>query len=229
MAQRKTSRKRSGRAKATAGKAARRRSTGTTGKAARAGKKGRARKAVPRSKATRARRSGGRGRTAEAITTATRRGLGPRSGRGAVRWADAMGRSATAGRRAGARRRAAEAVRAAPADDGARYLELTGATLAGLDDAIALLRARDVFATGDERRLITVELAELEAQRAKVRAEMVAFIANEVTVRPPSEEEVATAKELAAELEAMAAAATAAREIVGLATELLETWRTTQA
>jgi hypothetical protein len=184
------------------------------------GKKSR-KKGVPRPKRGESRASA----RAKSASVTGRALVSERPSAGRISWAEATGRS-----QATAVRAVREAALAAPsATDGAgRYLELAGTTISGLSDALALLRARDVLATGDERRLITVELADIKAERAKVRAEMLAFLANEITVRPPTDAEVAQAKALATDLENLAAESTRAEAVVDLATRLFELWQKTR-
>lgn len=103
------------------------------------------------------------------------------------------------------------------------YLECAVATMCAIEDAIALLTARQVLPVlaSDERRLITVELADLEARRVKVRAQMYAFIAGQQAIRPPSKDDLDKVKELAKKLDALTAQATFTRTVLDATSELL--------
>ena len=112
----------------------------------------------------------------------------------------------------------------------AAYLEMATNTVAALDDAIALLEARKVAPdlTADERRLINVQLPDHEANRAKVWAQMLAFLAGQQAVRPPSDAQVGKAVELAKQLDGMVASAVVAAAIVQVSGELVTLWKETR-
>jgi hypothetical protein len=105
----------------------------------------------------------------------------------------------------------------------ASYLECAVATVGAIQDAIALLTGRQVLPAlaSDERRLITVELAELKAREAKVWANMHAFIANQQAVRPPAQTDLDQVKALAKKLDALTAQATMTRAVLEAATEIV--------
>lgn len=103
------------------------------------------------------------------------------------------------------------------------YLECAVTTIGALEDAIALLEVRRVLPTlsGDERRLITVELADLEARRVKVRAHMYAFLADRQAITPPGKEELEKVKVLARQLDELTAEATMTRAVLEATAELM--------
>ena len=93
----------------------------------------------------------------------------------------------------------------------------------GLSDAIVLLQARRMTpdVTSDERKLITVELADLEADSAKVQAKLLAFLGGQASFQPPSATEFEKIKELVVVLDEMTARTTTATGILRAATDLL--------
>jgi len=101
----------------------------------------------------------------------------------------------------------------------------------GLEDAIDLLIIRKTnFATTEaERRLIRIELADLKADLAKVRARRIAFDAESASMIPPSPEVVKRIKAQAAILDEMVADAEQGDAIVAAAKVLLETYQKTQS
>lgn len=103
------------------------------------------------------------------------------------------------------------------------YLECAVATIGAIEDAISLLIARRVLPTlsGDERRLITVELADLEARRVKVRAHMYAFIAGRQAIKPPGKIDLDKVKALAKQLDELTADATMTRAVLDATAELM--------
>lgn len=103
------------------------------------------------------------------------------------------------------------------------YLECAVATIGAIQDAIAILTGRQVMPdlASDERRLITVELAELRAREAKVWANMHAFIAGQQAVRPPAKADLDKVKELAKQLDALTAQATMAKAVLATTTEIV--------
>lgn len=103
------------------------------------------------------------------------------------------------------------------------YLEYAVATVGAIQDAIALLTGRQVLPDlpSDERRLITVELAELRAREAKVWANMHAFIAGQQAVRPPVQTDLDQVKALAKKLDALTAQATMTKAVLEATTEIV--------
>jgi hypothetical protein len=103
------------------------------------------------------------------------------------------------------------------------FLECAVATIGAIQDAIAILTGRQVLPelSSDERRLITVELAELKAREAKVWANMHAFIAGQQAVRPPVQADLDKVKELAKKLDALTAQATVTKAVLEATTEIV--------
>ncbi|WP_428267117.1 hypothetical protein [Haliangium sp.] len=113
----------------------------------------------------------------------------------------------------------------------ANYLQVAVATIGAIEDAIALLVVRQAAPDlgGDERRRITVELADLEARKARVRAEMHAFIAGRQAVRPPDTEALAKVKDLAEKLDDMTAGSVMTGAIVDAVSDLLALYNETRS
>lgn len=103
------------------------------------------------------------------------------------------------------------------------FLECAVATIGAIQDAIAILTGRQVMPElgSDERRLITVELAELKAREAKVWANMHAFIAGQQAIRPPVQADLDKVKELAKKLDALTAQATMTKAVLEATTEIV--------
>ena len=103
------------------------------------------------------------------------------------------------------------------------YLECAVATIGAIQDAVAILTGRQVMPelSGDERRLINVELAELKAREAKVWANMHAFIAGQQAIRPPVQADLDKVKELAKKLDALTAQATVTKAVLEATTEIV--------
>ncbi len=101
----------------------------------------------------------------------------------------------------------------------------------GLEDAIALLNARKVNfdTTEGELKRIRIELADAKAELAKVRARLIAFEANQLSMKPPSPEVITTITEQAKKLDEMIANAQAADTIVAAVKLLTEAWANTQS
>ena len=100
----------------------------------------------------------------------------------------------------------------------------------GLEDAIALLNARKVNFETDENELkkIRIELADKEAELAKIRARRIAFEEGKYAMRPPKPEEVDAIKAQADMLDRMSAQAETADTIVAAAKLLLQSWEASQ-
>ena len=98
-----------------------------------------------------------------------------------------------------------------------------------METPIVLLKAKQAF-TGDpnETRFITVEIAKLEAERAMIASQRLAFLAEQTAIRPPSQGQVDKVIQLAKNLDEMTANATAAQGIVTAATDAINTWAATQ-
>jgi hypothetical protein len=103
------------------------------------------------------------------------------------------------------------------------YLECAVSTIGAIQDAIAILTGRQVLPdlASDERRLITVELAELRAREAKIWANMHAFLAGQQAVRPPAQADLDKVKALAKKLDSLTAQATMTRAVLEATTEIV--------
>ena len=97
-------------------------------------------------------------------------------------------------------------------------------------EAIALLKTKRTF-TGDENesRDITVKIAHYQAERAKIQAERVAFLAEQTGIKPPEDPQVNKIIELAKALDAMTANATTTKTIVNTASNVIVIWSDTVA
>ena len=101
----------------------------------------------------------------------------------------------------------------------------------GLEDAIALLNARKVnFATKEtELKLIRINLADLKAELAKMRARLIAFEAGSLSMKPPSPQVVKDIAQHAAKLDKMIVKSQTADTIVAAAKLLVQAWEKTQS
>src|SRR5262245_26500749 len=92
--------------------------------------------------------------------------------------------------------------------DAVAYIDISFNTTFGIDSAISLLNARNTSLDTPtaELKLIDYELGDQVAKKARVFAQMNAFMANQRAMRPPTEEMVASAKKLLAVLDSMIAA-----------------------
>ena len=116
-------------------------------------------------------------------------------------------------------------------DEALAVLRALSKTEQGLEDAIDLLIIRKTnFATTEaERKLVRIELADLKADLAKVRARRIAFDAESGAMVPPSPAVVEEIKALARILDEMVADAEQGDAIVAAAEALLEAYQKTQA
>jgi hypothetical protein len=111
----------------------------------------------------------------------------------------------------------------------ARYLEAGVEAQAALHVAIRLLKTRQALtADPDESRLILVHLLDLEAEVAKVTADLIAFVAEQRPIEPPTAEDLKQIKAAARELDRFTADAAAAGVILGVATTVLTKWQATR-
>ena len=112
----------------------------------------------------------------------------------------------------------------------ARYLEAGVEAQAALHVAIRLLKTRQALtADPDESRLILVHLLDLEADASKVQADLIAFIAEQRPIEPPTADDLAQIKAAARELDQLTADAATAGVILGVATTILTKWEATRA
>jgi hypothetical protein len=107
----------------------------------------------------------------------------------------------------------------------ANFVEMGLMAQSALSTAIARLRTQqDLFADAQESRIIRVRIGELEADIAKMQAELLATLAEQRLLLPPSDTEVAQVKELAEELDALTAGADRTVAILGAATSVANAW-----
>lgn len=111
-----------------------------------------------------------------------------------------------------------------------RYLDMALTTETALSDAILLLENRKtITANPNETRQITVELADLRAKVAKVRAEMIAFQSGNARINPPSADDVEAVKSLARQLDEMTANSVLASTVLTVTTDLIKRFNATNA
>lgn len=116
-------------------------------------------------------------------------------------------------------------------EDVAAFFDVSFTTVAGIDDTISILNVRK-FTPGtpaDELRMIEFELGDQIAKKARVFAQMHAFIANDRAMRPPTDEMITSAKNLAKVLDELIAANVTARQVVVTSTQLFKIWQKTEA
>jgi len=111
---------------------------------------------------------------------------------------------------------------AVPATQG-DYLLMSSQSEKALRRAIALLKSIST-GEGDEERAITVAIASLDADVAKLIAEREAFLAEQTAIASPSEAQVNEIVGLAKKLDALTANAQAAKSIIAAATQIFKIW-----
>ncbi len=95
-------------------------------------------------------------------------------------------------------------------------------------EAIALLKTeKTLYADADRSREIVVEIAEFEADRAKIHAKRLAYIAGKTKIKPPSDADFKKVEELAKKIDGMIANAENSKAAIKAATEIIETWNET--
>jgi hypothetical protein len=116
-------------------------------------------------------------------------------------------------------------------EDVTAFVDVSFTTVAGIDDAISMLNVLKVKpdTPADELRMIEFERGDQIAKKARVFAQMNAFIANQRAMRPPTDEMIASAKKLAKVLDEMIAANITARQVVVTSTQLFKIWQKTEA
>lgn len=109
------------------------------------------------------------------------------------------------------------------------YLESLLKTISGVDDAIVYLSAiRSITGAPDVTRRINVKLLDLEAERAKLQAELLAYSANESSFNPPSDKEYNEIIDLSEKLDGINAEAHKVESILEIVTNLIEKWNKTR-
>ncbi len=112
--------------------------------------------------------------------------------------------------------------------DEVNYLMLSVKSENAIIEAIALLKtAKTLSADANRSREIVVEIAELEADRAKIHAKRLAHFAGTIKINPPSEDDVKKVDELAKKLDGMIANAEMSKATIMAATEVIEIWNET--
>jgi hypothetical protein len=99
-----------------------------------------------------------------------------------------------------------------------------------LGRSIAALKTyRDMFANYQETLSLNVQIPNLEAELAKVRANEIAYFANANQFTPPSPDQAALIKAKSQELDALTLQAGAADSILQLAAAGLKAWHDSNA
>jgi hypothetical protein len=113
----------------------------------------------------------------------------------------------------------------------ANYMELTLHAISSLETTIRILQAKSVdpTLTSDDHWDIVVQIADLNANLAKMDAQLRAFNAGGMAIEPPSDDDVAVADTAADQLAQMTAANNSITDVVNLATKLIGAWKKTQA
>ena len=116
----------------------------------------------------------------------------------------------------------AEATDAQRAD----FLEAANDTKTGLRAAMAVLRGRQIQSSDpDEANVIRVALLDLDAELAKVQADLTAFLAELRAVNPPTPQDVREIQGVVREIDRMTANAVVASEVLMATTALVNRWR----
>jgi len=98
-----------------------------------------------------------------------------------------------------------------------------------LSNAIAMLQTRRALTTNSAEALsIGVQIPALQAQQAKIRADMAAFSAGNSAINPPSDAQVATIQAQSTALDGMTAAGDDANAILTVVNTALGVWNTTR-
>ncbi|MEO7919787.1 MAG: hypothetical protein ABIT01_10020 [Thermoanaerobaculia bacterium] len=119
----------------------------------------------------------------------------------------------------------AKSMSAADIDETKRYLKVSFAAEAAIEDAMALLEARQPLAAEDERATILSELARLQDQFFELLAERAVFLNGKSTITPPTEQEVQAVMAGIAELSKAISNAETTQKIVSVTEALLDVWR----
>ena len=111
----------------------------------------------------------------------------------------------------------------------ANYLLLSINTERGLRDAIALLETEKTFSRNSTlTNQMVLEIAEINSTLHTVSAERQVFVAEQIAINPPDDEQVQKAKELASKLDKFIANGRIAKAVIAAATELVEVWTETR-
>ena len=111
----------------------------------------------------------------------------------------------------------------------ANYLLLSIDTERGLRDAIALLETEKTFSgnpTLTNQMVLTI--AEINSTLQRVSAQRQVFVAEQIAINPPDDEQVQKAKALASKLDKFIANGRIAKAVIAAATELVEVWTETR-
>jgi hypothetical protein len=108
-------------------------------------------------------------------------------------------------------------------------ISMLNAVRRGVSEAIILLGERweSSGVPRTERDLINAQLGDFEAELSKIDAKLLAFVAFEARMHPPSKEQLNRAASLADELDAMIANTKVTNAAVKATEELLKIWRGT--
>lgn len=118
----------------------------------------------------------------------------------------------------------------ANSDQRSNYLILSLRAENAIIEAIGLLKTvRTLHADENESRVITVQIADLEAKRTKIHADRLAFIAEELSIRPPTSHDVDTITQLAKEVDKFIVNANIASDVIEATTKIVNMWAKTQA
>ena len=109
------------------------------------------------------------------------------------------------------------------------YLILSLKTEFALGGSIALLETRRTLSgDGDETRNITFHIAKYNAKRAKIKADRIAFLAEQTKIKPPKKSKLDKAINLSKKLDNMIASSTTTKAILDTTTRLLKLYNSTR-
>ena len=109
------------------------------------------------------------------------------------------------------------------------YLGLSLRAENAIIEAIGLLRTvRTLYADENESRVITVQIADMKANKAKIHSERLAFLAEQIEIRPPSSVDVEKVTQLAKELDKFTVNSNIASDVIKAATNIVNIWAKTQ-
>lgn len=107
------------------------------------------------------------------------------------------------------------------------FIDFSSEVEYGLYKAINLLTERKITAPIDEVRVIVPEIAELEANLARVRANRLAYLAKTDTFTAPDRDAIDASAQLVAGLDAMTAESVVAGTILSSASNLMQLYNAT--
>ena len=108
-----------------------------------------------------------------------------------------------------------------------QFVDFSNTVEAGVDKAVSLLNERKIYAPIEEIRMIVPELAEQEANKARVRADRLAHLSGAASFPSPAPSAIVASSQMVATLSAMTAVNNIANEIIATAASLMGLYNAT--